>query len=201
MAVRISFKVNDVEFDQTIRARGEQWAKAISRTMDDMRQRGPTQIAKSTAQVYALSSPHYNPNTEKGSGSVSLSGGLQDLTFVYRGKHLPITKFKVTPAAYPGNARAYKVRATILRGRRAVIGHWSKPDSEGGAYAGRSPWMYFGSIPGLRQRTGASIGGVMQAVSVPQMVHNADQLHGSGTVDRLNELMAKRLAHNLGRLA
>ena len=208
MPVDITVKLlNSRELKKQLRKNREQWVKAVDRTVSDMRRRGPTIVKDISSSQYAIAKNKLNPNTKAGRkiGSVSLSGGLTELRFVYTGGPVNVTEFKglTKPRAAVGNG--YKIGVRITTGARTILGHWRPPGTEGGKYSGRSPRMYIGvkNIKGAWgpvQREGSGWKGGAFGPSVPQMVAN----EGNGTsgeadpeMERLTQLMYERFEHNL----
>ena len=201
VAVQLSVKLNSKEFQRALRKNAEQWPKAVNSTLSDMRRRAPTIIGRTAAETYNIAATRLNPNNKTSRGSVSLSGGLQDLSLIYRGPGMPIKSFKkaLDPTSMRRNKAPYKVTAEYVRGKRTIIGHWSPPGTEGGRYSGKSPRMY---IPGVHaygpvQREGRGWGGGNFGPSVPQMVINRG--NGEREIEQLSKLMGDRLEHHLRR--
>lgn len=202
MAVQVQFRFDDRDLNRAIRRNAEGWAKAVDYTIRDMVRRGPTIIARNSAEDYNIVRSRLNPRNKRAHGSVSVSGGIKDLTFTYVGPPTPVKDFKgrgnLNPAKYPGR-RPYKVSAQYLADRPTVLGHWNPPGSEGGRYSAKSPRMY---IPGVGrfgpvQRVGKGWAGGNYGPSVPQMVMNRG--NDEQSITELAELMEKRLANHLRR--
>lgn len=201
MAVQLSVRLNSKEFQRALRKNAEQWPKAISSTLSDMRRRAPTIIGKTASQIYNIKSAALNPNNKSSRGSVSLSGGLEDLSLVYRGPGMPVKSFTkaLDPTSKRKNKTPYTVTAEYVSGKRTIIGHWAPPHSEGGRYSGVSPRMY---IPGVHaygpvKREGSGWAGGNFGPSVPQMVINRG--NGEREIEELSKLMESRLEHHLRR--
>lgn len=202
MAFKLEARLDDAKFRRQLRKNGDLWAKAVESTIKDMRRRAPVVIARTASGVYNIPKSRINPNNKRINGSVSISGGLTDLTLTYVGTPLSSKRFAkgaVDPSS-AGNDAPYKITAEYVRGRRTVIGHWAPPGTEGGRYGMKSPRMY---IPGIGrfgpvQREGKSWKGGTYGPSVPQMVVNRGT--GENEVAEISKLMDDRLAHHLERV-
>ena len=200
MAVRLSFSLDSRDLEKQLLRMGEGAAKAVDYTIRDMAKRGPTIIARNAAEDYNIVKSRLNPRNKKAHGSLSVSGGLKDLTFTYEGPATPVKDFKsaLTPSRWPGN-RPYVVTAQYLRDRPTILGHWRPPGTEGGKYGAKSPRMYirgkgkFGPV----QRVGKGWAGGNFGPSVPQMVMNRG--NDEQSISELSELMERRLMHHLRR--
>lgn len=218
MPVRLEVLLDKRELHKKLFERGEVWAQAIDYTMSDMRDRGPSKIAKIASETYNLKPAKLNPRNKKTRGSVSLSGGLENLTFTYRGSATPIKEFKpVEPGGY--QPTPYQLKVPILVNKKTIIGHWYKPGSEGGSYSQESPWMYiprkskYGPVKRISSATGLSPkkgrgrrakqkrvykwDGGKFGPAVPQMVVSART--DDRTYDELTRLLEQRLTHHLKR--
>lgn len=200
VAFGIFFKMNDKDLEKQLLKMGDGAAKAVDYTIRDMSQRGPTIIARNSAEDYNIAKTRLNPKNKKAHGSLSVSGGLKDLTFTYVGPATPVKDFKkpLDPSRYPGPT-PYTVRARFLADRPTIIGHWSPPGSEGGRYGKKSPRMYIRGKGkyGPVQRVGTGWAGGVFGPSVPQMVMNRG--NGEQSIKELSELMEKRLMNQLKR--
>ena len=197
MAVSVSVKVDEARFKSLIEQRGNQWAKCLKHTMGTMKRKAPTIVAKNSAQVYNIAQAKLNPRNKTASGSVSLSGGLTTLTLTYRGSKLPVHQFKgMKPNGIKGpRKRGYVITVQVLKGSSARAGHWNRPHSEGGRYGAQSPWMFVPGVPGPVMRMGGNLGGIMRALSTPQMVVS-DRTEAKN-VKELNDAMANELTRLL----
>lgn len=198
--VQLTFRMDGRDLERQLLRMGENAAKAVDYTIRDMAKRGPTIIARNAAEDYNIVKSRLNPRNKKAHGSLSVSGGLKDLTFTYVGPPTPVKDFRnaLTPARYPGPV-PYVVTARYLRDRPTILGHWRPPGSEGGKYGAKSPRMYikgkgkFGPV----QRVGRGWAGGNFGPSVPQMVMN--QGNDEQSISELSELMEKRLMNHLRR--
>lgn len=205
MAVSITAKLDSARLMRELYKNGDKWAKQMDYAVKDMRRKGPSVIADIARERYNIKKGELLPSSKSFAGGCSMIGGVADMTFTYTGRRLTATHFNMHPGEWPGQPgsfpRAYQIKATILRGNRARIGHWMRPGSEGGAYSAKSPYML---LPGKRpplQRTGGGWGGKggkyqpFRTISVPQMVSY------SGNRDRVQtelqeaamDILAKRL--------
>lgn len=198
---RIEAKVDDGRFRMELWRNAEKWPKAVESTIKAMKTRAPRIVAETASKVYNIPKARINPNNKRVNGTVSISGGLTDLTLTYTGTPMPSNRFAggaIKPKR-ASNTRPYKVTAEYMRGKRTVIGHWQKPFSEGGRYGMKSPRMF---IPGVGaygpvQRVGRGWSGGTFGPSVPQMVMNRG--NGEEEIERISEVLDERLAYFLGR--
>lgn len=168
--------------------------KAVGVTVRDLKKRGPTQVAKAVTKRYAIKMSEVKP----GSDAASVRGGgstVAGFSLTYKGRVLTPLHFKMSPPSRP-DGRRYKIKATILRGHRVVIGAWGPKGSEGGRYARPASSPYFLTGPGGPpfRREGDKLK-AMRTLSVPQMVGN-DEV-AADAMAQLRELADKRLEHNI----
>lgn len=207
MAVKISVKGTYEKVARELNKRGEQAARALDRSLRDMRRAAPTVVARQTTGVYGIKQGEVNANSEKFQGGCRMSGGVSDLTLQYTGRMLTPTHFGMSPRS-AGGGRAYTIRATILRGHRSKLGHWRRPWSQGGAYGRESPYMLMpGKVPPIQRRGGKTArrgngfshaGGehaALKTISVPQMV--GSERHIEGTMEMLQERCGAILQRHL----
>lgn len=199
MAVTVYAKVDANNLYKALRKDGEKWAKQMEYATKDLKRAAPGIIAKQTASVYAIKQGEVNANSKKFQGGCSLSGGMADLTLEYRGRMLSPVHFGMKAA---GSLSKYRIKATILRGRRVKIGHWQQPGTEGGKHVSQSPAMMLPgkAVPIYRTSPRSwGKGGTHRAVkviSVPQMV--SSERHINATIKQLQnrqmEILSRRLA-------
>lgn len=193
--------LNQAEIVAELEKLGDQKAaKALQQTVNYMKGHGPQWIARVAKGYYALPGTKLNPNTKAGKGSVSASGStIASVAWHYTGERLHIggpSGFKVNPTAHKD--KAYQVSTQIIRGQKAVFGHWAKPWSEDGAYGKKSPWMMIPGLPFPVQRMGSGLGEGARGLSVPQMVlskHTKDQLE-----ETISNEALKRLEYYVGKM-
>lgn len=196
MPVEIKVDFDSAKFRRELYSNAEQWPKAVDLTIKTMGRRAPVIVARTAAQTYNIAQARLNPRNKRSKGSVSLSGGLTDLTLTYKGTKLPIKDFKGLKPTGP-RKRPYRITGQVVRGQTSEVGHWSKPHSEGGRYSGNSPWMNVPGVPGPVMRLGRTLGGTMRALSVPQMVGSVR--HESAMMQELQQVMVDELARQLAR--
>lgn len=181
--------------------------KAMKTTMNELKRRAPVKVAQSVTDVYNIAQAYVKPGGKKrmaGRGAVSVQGEtIADLTLVYTGSPLTPSRFNMSPKEAPGGGKKYTVKAAIKKGNRTVIGHWSKPYSEGGAYSRPAKSPYFlaygnGGSSLLLQRQGNGKTKAFKTVSIPQMVGN-DEV-ASHALQEIGDLAEERLEHNLSRM-
>lgn len=209
----ITVALEGVETLANLRKAQKDAEKALRRTMQDIRSRGPTWIAKGVAEEYNL-----KPGEITGGGLVSMRVRGQDLgelEFQYKGRLLTPSHFSLSPKA--PRQGSYTLKATIKRGQRATLGSVKKLTKKQRQNIGRnfrrqgtrnspqSPPMlaYTGNkqaggtnyIPFQRTRQPGNFDKVIKTISVPQMIQD-----GSGTLKpavrrQLNENIQKRFDH------
>lgn len=199
MAVTIKASIDDKKLARDLKKIGGDAAKAVDYTMRTMRRRAPVIVARNTAEVYNVAQYRLNPNNKRASGSVSMYGGMSSFTMVYRGVRLLATDFKGVKPKSIGRPRKrpYIIQGQIVQGQTAKLGHWAPPGSEGGRYSANSPWMLVPGVPGPVMRIGDRLGGVMRALSVPQMVVSVR--HDEKTIGEIRDKMSEELSRQLAR--
>lgn len=196
MVVQITAKLDSARFHRELYKNAEGWPKAVDMTIKTMARRAPVIVARTAAQTYNIAQARLNPRNKRSKGSVSLSGGITDLTLTYRGPKLGIQEFKgLKPRT--ARKRPYTITGQVVRGQTSKVGHWNTPGSEGGRYSGNSPWMNVPGVPGPVMRLGNRLGGTMKALSVPQMVGSVR--HEEAMISELQDTMAKELERQLAR--
>ena len=190
VAVQVNIKFDSAAFRRELRRNAEMWPKAVDLTIKTMARRAPVIVARTAAQTYNIAQAKLNPRNKNSKGSVSLSGGLTDLTLTYKGEKLPIKDFKGLKPTGP-RKRPYTITVQVLMGSSAKVGHWSMPGSEGGRYSGNSPWMLVPGVPGPVMRLGGTLGNTMRALSVPQMVGSVR--HEAPMMEQLQQTMFTEL--------
>lgn len=184
--------------------------KAMERTMKDIKSRGPSWVAKGVTKTYNLSSANVkNLSTLRVKGS-----GLGDLEFKYTGRMLTPTHFRMSPTAPKDGA--YKIKATILKGRRATIGSVKKVTKKQRKNIGRnfqrkgtrnspqSPPMLMrtgkagtANIPFQRTTQPGHFDTAIKTVSVPQMIQDGKGNTKPAVREQLNINIEKRFNHHI----
>ena len=134
MAVQIKIDFDSAKFHRELYRNAEQWPKAVDLTIKTMARRAPVIVARTAAQSYNIAQSRLNPRNKRAKGSVSLSGGLTDLTLTYRGERLPIKDFKGLKPTGP-RKKPYVITGQVVRGQTSQVGHWNRPHSESGRYS------------------------------------------------------------------
>ena len=186
MPVEIKVDFDSAKFHRELYRNAEQWPKAVDLTIKTMARRAPVIVARTAAQSYNIVQARLNPRNKRSKGSVSLSGGITDLTLTYRGAKLGIQEFKGLKPRGP-RKRPYTITGQVVRGQTSKVGHWYTPGSEGGRYSGNSPWMNVPGVPAPVMRLGNKLGGTMKALSVPQMVGSVR--HEAAMMEELQQVM------------
>lgn len=203
--IKIVPKLVESNLSQKLMQTEQSARKAMAFTMKELKRRAPVKVAQAVTEVYAIKQGDVKPGNGGmgGRGNVKVSGEtIDELVLVYTGSPMTPTHFRQTPKAPPGNRRKYTIKATIKKGSKVTIGHWSKPGSEGGAFArpADSPYFLAGGNGGVTlpmQRKGDKLAKVFRTVSIPQMVGN-DEV-ADNAIQSIGELADERLKHNLER--
>jgi hypothetical protein len=204
MAINISAQVKN--YDKLLKhLHGiEQGGKqALTDTVNDLKRRAPTWVAKEVTKRYGISNAEVNPSStkkDKNGNKIKLAGyigvrgnTLETLAINYSGHMLTPVHFKMTPTE-PVPGKKYRITAEILKGKRASLSRKAYLGNTG-AKEGDEEKIHF--IP--FQRVGKSRLPIkpIKTVSVPQMVDNEDV---RAEIDkRLGEGLQKRLEHNVQR--
>ena len=219
MAIKIT--LDDAKVAAELRDLANKSEQAMTRTMSDIRKRGPSWISKGIREEYNLTAAKVKDRSK-----VRVSGGgLGDLTFTYTGNLLTPASFNMSPdKPKPG---AYTIKATIKRGKRATIGRVKKITKRQRKNIGRnftrqgartspsSPPRLMGTgakraggtshIPFQRTKYGGSTSGgpmdhVIKTVSVPQMIKDGKGNLKPSVRKELNENIEKRFDHHIGQI-
>lgn len=187
--------------------------QAIKATMQDIRKRGPTWIAKGVAEDYGISAKEVT-----GGNVVSLKirgSGFSDLTLQYKGRRLTPTHFHMTPKAPKPGRGAYTIKATIKRGNRATIGKVKKISKKQWTNIGRnfhrqgtqnspeSPPMLASpkgvNLPFQRTKQPGKFDEIIKTISVPQMIKDGSGKLKPAVERQLNTNIEKRFNHYVDR--
>lgn len=215
----IRCSVDTTEVLAWARALQDNAEQALKATMNDIRKRGPTWIAKGVAEDYGISAKEVT-----GGGVVNLSvrgSGFKDLTLQYTGRMLTPTHFHMTPTAPKPGRGGYTIKATIKKGNRATIGKVKKISKKQWANIGRnftrqgtrnspeSPPMlsYTGNkklggtnfIPFQRTKQPGVMDKVIKTIAVPQMIKDGSGNLKPAVEEQLNTNIEKRFNHYVDR--
>lgn len=185
MAVSIKANIDNVikGLDQE-KANAE---KVVSRTIGDMRSRGPGWVSKAVREEYNISAKDVKAacHVEK-AGTISISGTMvDDIALVYRGRVLTPTHFKMKPSSRPPGP--YTVTAEIKRGQRKALSSIAFLAHSGGSSTKEIPF----------QRQGQSRLPIeaIKTISVPQMVQDGDGDLKPGIEEAINNGLESRFNH------
>ena len=187
---------------------------AIKKTVSDFSSRAPGWVSKGIREHYGVDTKAIKEAQKKpkrGRTSVKVSGTTVDgVTLEYKGRTLTPTHFKMSPKKQPegrqnkpqripGQAikggspvamiaqpKKYRVKATIIKGKRATLpaGTFIAP-ANGGQ-----------SLPFQRKGKGRLPIDVVRTLSVPQMI---DGKAKDTIAQIINDNLIKRLEHNIER--
>ena len=110
---------------------------------------------------------------------------IESFCIEYRGRLLTPFHFGLSPKLKPAG-RGYTMKATIKKGSRQEIGHYTKKKKRNGPYAQKTGALFMlngEKIPGFRASTDRNDIKVWKTLSVPQMVTNEETAEAIG--DRL----------------
>lgn len=191
--------------------------KALSRTMSDIKSRGPSWIAKGVTKDYNLTTAKV-----KELSKLKVTGdGVHDVTFAYKGRVLSPSNFRMTPTA-PTKPGEYTIKATIKRGERVTIGQVNKLTKKQRKNIGRnftrkgtrnsptSPPMLVSTgakrtgstshIPFQRTKQPGRFDKVIKTLSVPQMIQDGQGNTKPSVKNILNENIEKRFNHHMDQV-
>ena len=172
--------------------------KAISRTISDCKQRGPAQVTKAVTAVYGIKSGDVTEagKAAKGGaktvGSIKVKGvAVDSVQLVYKGRLLTPTHFSMSPKKRPEGGKKYKVKASVYKGQKKVLGTsvFLAPSGAAGTT----------EIPFKRTTEKRYPIEAVKTVSIPQMITN--EKVAADIQARMDELLATRLKHNTERIA
>ena len=187
---------------------------AIKRTVSDFSSRAPAWVSKGIREHYGVDTQAIKdagPKKKSGGGSVDVAGKKIDgAALLYEGRTLTPIHFKMGPKSQPtarqnkyrmvpGQAIAgagdvamikppkkYKVKATIIKGKRISLPHGTFiAEGNGGT-----------SLPFQRTGEGREPIEVVRTLSVPQMIDG----RARETIEQaIGENLSKRLEHHMNR--
>jgi hypothetical protein len=213
----VAVKIGVTNYSQMVKELNQMKGKSetvIKRTMSDIRTRVPGWVATEVVKVYNIKKSEITPSKGgsggKSAGTAQVRGDTIDTAqIVYRGRLLTPVHFGMTPKA---PRESYTLKASILKGGKAVIGHKKKLTKKQRQNIGRnftrqgtrnspeSPYMLqsnggSGYIPFQRRSQPGKMAYVMRTISMPQMV-SSDRTKDN--IERaINEGLEKRLAHHM----
>lgn len=172
--------------------------KVLTATGNDMRRRVPGKVADEVVTVYGIKKSEITPisksakKPKKTAGSIRVKGAtVSEVSITYAGRLLTPTHFSMTPKAPPkptGKKRRRKpITAQIKKGQRKSLGSdVFLGSNRGGGY-----------IPFRRTTKSRYPIESVKTLSLPQMIDNENV--SKRIQQDINELLEKRLAHNLKR--
>lgn len=171
--------------------------KAVSRTIADCKARAPAQVTKAVTTVYGIRSSEVTAAGKAAKRGAKTVGRLHvagvtvnSVKLEYMGRPLTPVHFSMTPKRRPEAGKAYRIKVTILKGRKRALGSHVFLAPSGAAGTTEIPF----------RRTSEKRGPIkaIHTVSIPQMIENE-----TATADiqaRMEELLTARLRHNTERL-
>ena len=180
--------------------------KVLTATGNDMRRRVPGKVADEVVTVYGIKKSEITPisksakKPKKTAGSIRVKGAtVSEVSITYAGRLLTPTHFSMTPKAPPkptGKKRKRKpITAQIKKGKRKSLGSdvflgLNKKQNDGEEKKG----IY---IAWRRKTNNRYPIESVKTLSLPQMIDN--QAVNKRIQQDVNELLEKRLEHNLKR--
>lgn len=172
--------------------------KVLTATGNDMRRRVPGKVADEVVTAYGIKKSEITPisksakKPKKTAGSIRVKGAtVSEVSITYAGRLLTPTHFSMTPKAPPkptGTKRRRKpITAQIKKGQRKSLGSdVFLGSNRGGGY-----------IPFRRTTKSRYPIESVKTLSLPQMIDNENV--SKRIQQDINELLEKRLEHNLKR--
>lgn len=175
--------------------------KAIDRTVNDCRTRGPALITKAVTAVYGIKSSEVSAAGKaakagaKTVGEVKIHGvNVKNLHLTYRGRRLTPLHFSMTPKARPAGKKRYTVKASIYKGQKKTL----QGKAEYGTPVFLAPQKQGIVLPFQRMGEDRMPIYAIHTTSVPQMIENKDV--SADIKQKMDDLFVKRLQHNIERL-
>lgn len=172
--------------------------KAVNQTMKDCKARAPAQVTKAVTAVYAIKSSEVTAagKAAKGGaktvGEIKIKGvSMENIQLVYRGRLLTPTHFSMTPRTRPAGGKKYTVKAAIYKGKKKALGS--------SVFLAPSGALGTTEIPFKRTTDARLPIDAIRTVSIPQTIGN--EKVAADIKVRLNDLLLKRLQHNIDRYA
>lgn len=215
MGIQIELSNMDA-LNHQINALTQSSERVLQQTLGEAKQRIPGWVATEVARHYGVSKSEV-ANQQLGTMRIQGSS-LRTLQFIYRGRMLTHTHFKLTPTAPTGGT--YTLKATIVKGQRSVLGKVKKPTkkqrknigknfrrqgtqssdhspimlmSTGSQREGRTDYIPFQRVSPNRKDVVAR-----KAISLPQMV--TSERVTPDLLSAIDEKLGKRFEHYLRRL-
>lgn len=172
--------------------------KVLTATGNDMRRRVPGKVADEVVTAYGIKKSEITPisksakKPKKTAGSIRVKGAtVSEVSITYAGRLLTPTHFSMTPKAPPKptgkKRRRNPITAQIKKGQRKSLGSdVFLGSNRGGGY-----------IPFRRTTKSRYPIESVKTLSLPQMIDNENV--SKRIQQDINELLEKRLEHNLKR--
>ncbi len=215
MGIQIELSNMDV-LNHQINALTQSSERVLQQTLGDAKERIPGWVATEIARNYGVSKSEV---ANQKLGSMRIQGSsLRALQFLYRGRMLTHTHFKLTPTAPTGGT--YTLKATIVKGQRSVLGKVKKPTKkqrknigknfrrQGTQSSDHSPIMLMHTgnqreggtdfIPFQRVSPNRKDVVARKAISLPQMI--TSERVTPDLLSSIDEKLGKRFQHYLRQL-
>lgn len=180
------------------------------RTLQDAKQRVPGWVATEITKQYGIKK---GAITGQEVGTIRVQTDSSGMKFIYKGRNLTPTHFKMSPTVPP--AGAYTLKATIIKGHRSTLGKIKKLTKKQRATLGKnfqrtqthtsdhSPVMLMHArggtyIPFQRRSTRRSDIHPVKTISLPQMV--VGDRTEQGIREAIDEKLGKRIEHHLQQI-
>ncbi len=190
--------------------------RVLQQTLGDARRGIPGWVATEVARHYGVSKSEV---AGQQLGTMRIQGdSLHTLKFLYKGRMLTHTHFKMTPAAPTGGT--YTLKATIVKGQRSILGKVKKLTKkqrknigknfrrQGTQASDHSPIMLMHTgnqrdggtnfIPFQRVSPNRKDVVARKAISLPQMI--TGERVSPNLLNTIDEKLSKRLQHYLRRM-
>ena len=174
--------------------------KAVDRTVNDIRQRGPAVITKAVTAVYGIKSGEVTAAGKaakagaKTVGEVKIHGvNVKNLHLTYRGRRLTPLHFSMTPRTRPPR-KVYSVKAAIFKGQKKKLIGKAKYDTP----VFLAPQRQGIVLPFQRMGPERMPVYAIHTTSIPQMIEN--KTVAADIKKKMDDLFITRLQHNINRL-
>lgn len=204
------------EYDDLIRqckALKKDPEKVLKRLTADCKKRVPGWVAGEVVKHYGVKK---NEISGGQLGSLKITGNsFKQLKFIYTGRILTPTHFKMSPTAPKPNRGGYTLKATVIKGKRTTLGKVKKLTKkqmknigrnfqrEGTKTSDHSPIMLMRAngghyLPFQRKSTNRNDIKAIKTISLPQMISGdraREDVHKA-----VAEGVQKRLQHHMGQV-
>lgn len=182
--------------------------KAIKSTVSEFTSRAPAWVSKGIREHYGVDAAAIKDAAQRpkrGKTTIKVAGVTVDgATLEYSGRLLTPLHFKMSPKERPKGKKAYKIRATIIKGQRTALpsdtflGRPKQEEKENGKASKKASKKESEGLTLPYQRKGPDRYPleVIRTLSVPQMIDG--RAHDT-VYDLISENLGKRFQHHVSR--